>query len=130
MTPLCYHEVLNCVVQLKQNFTHTALEVLLTNDTSCMGRAIAQAVSRRLGFEPKSGHVGFVVDKVAVGQVFSEYFRFPCQFLFHRLPHIHHHLSSVADNNSSIGGRHTKWTRSHTPHKKKKRKPTFHAHTE
>jgi hypothetical protein len=25
-----------------------------------------------------SGHVGFVVDKVALGQVFSEYFGFPC----------------------------------------------------
>jgi hypothetical protein len=25
-----------------------------------------------------SSHVGFVVDKVALGQVFSEYFGFPC----------------------------------------------------
>jgi hypothetical protein len=42
------------------------------------GRAVAQAVSRwRPGFEPGSGHVGFVVDKVALGQVFSEYFGFP-----------------------------------------------------
>jgi hypothetical protein len=38
--------------------------------------------------------VGFVVDKVALGQVFSEYFGFPCQFSFHRLLHIH--LSSGA----------------------------------
>jgi hypothetical protein len=29
--------------------------------------------------------VGFVVDKVALGQVFSEYFGFPCQSSFHRL---------------------------------------------
>jgi hypothetical protein len=29
--------------------------------------------------------VGFVVDQVAMGQVFSEYFGFPCQFSFHRL---------------------------------------------
>jgi hypothetical protein len=29
---------------------------------------------RRPGFEPRSGHVGFVVDKVARGQVSSEYF--------------------------------------------------------
>jgi hypothetical protein len=38
-----------------------------------IGRAIAQAVSRWL---PTAGssHVGFVVDKVALGQVFSEYF--------------------------------------------------------
>jgi hypothetical protein len=47
-----------------------------------IGRAMAQTVSswiplRRPGFEPGSCHVGFVVDKVALGQVFSEYFGFP-----------------------------------------------------
>jgi hypothetical protein len=45
---------------------------------------------RRPGFEPRSGHVEFVVDKVAQGQVFSEYFGFPCQFSFHRMLYIHH----------------------------------------
>jgi hypothetical protein len=40
--------------------------------------------------------VGFVVDKVALEQAFSEYFGFPCQFSFHRLLHIQHHLSSEA----------------------------------
>jgi hypothetical protein len=50
---------------------------------------------RRPGFEPRSGHVGFVVDKVALVQVFSEYFGFPCQFSFHRLLHILHHLGLV-----------------------------------
>jgi hypothetical protein len=47
--------------------------------------AIAQAgfQLRRPGFDPKSVHVGFVVDKVAMGQVFSEYFGFSCQFSFH-----------------------------------------------
>jgi hypothetical protein len=40
--------------------------------------------------------VGFVVDKVALGQVFSEYFDFLCQSSFHRLLHNHHHLSSGA----------------------------------
>jgi hypothetical protein len=39
--------------------------------------------------------VGFVVDKVALGQVFPEYLGFPCQFLFHHLLHIYH-LSSGA----------------------------------
>jgi hypothetical protein len=37
--------------------------------------------------------VGFVVDKVALGQVFSEYFGFPCQSSFHQLlynPLIYH----------------------------------------
>jgi hypothetical protein len=36
-----------------------------------------------------------VVDKVALGQVFSEYFSFACQFLFHRLLHIHHPSSGA-----------------------------------
>jgi hypothetical protein len=40
--------------------------------------------------------VGFVVDKVALGQVFSEYFGFPCQSSFHQLLHNHPHLSSRA----------------------------------
>jgi hypothetical protein len=40
---------------------------------------------------------GFVVDKVALGQVFSDYFGFPCQFLFHQFLHNRHHLSSGAD---------------------------------
>jgi hypothetical protein len=40
--------------------------------------------------------VGFVVDEVALGQVFSEYFGFPCEFSFHRLLHTHHDLSSGA----------------------------------
>jgi hypothetical protein len=65
------------------------------------GRDITQAViahfpQRRPGFEPRSGNVGFVVDKVALGQVFSEYFGFSRQFTFHRLLHTHHRLSSWA----------------------------------
>jgi hypothetical protein len=40
--------------------------------------------------------VGFVVDKMALGHVFSEYFDFPCQSSFHHLLHNHHHLSSGA----------------------------------
>jgi hypothetical protein len=45
--------------------------------------------------------VGFVVDKVALGQVFSEYFGFPCQFSFHRLLHIHHH--HLSSDSGTIG---------------------------
>jgi hypothetical protein len=37
--------------------------------------------------------VGFVVDKSALVQVFSEYFGFPCQS-FYRLHYTHHHPSS------------------------------------
>jgi hypothetical protein len=50
---------------------------------------------RRPEFEPGSGRVGFVVNKVALGQVSSKYFTFPCQFAFHRLLHNHHHLGLV-----------------------------------
>jgi hypothetical protein len=35
-------------------------------------------------------HVGFVVDKAALGQIFSLYFGFPCQ-LFHQFLHHHTH---------------------------------------
>jgi hypothetical protein len=56
---------------------------------------VAGLPTRRPGFEPSSGHVGIVVNKVTLGQVFSEYFGFRCQFSFHRLLCIHH-LSSTA----------------------------------
>jgi hypothetical protein len=39
--------------------------------------------------------VAFVMAKVALGQVFSDYFGFPCQFSFHRLLHTHHVSSDV-----------------------------------
>jgi hypothetical protein len=49
-----------------------------------VGRAIPEAVSRWLPtaaarVRARVWQVGFVVDKVASGQVFSEYFGFPCK---------------------------------------------------
>jgi hypothetical protein len=35
--------------------------------------------------------MGFAVDKVALRQIFSEYFGFPRQLSFHRTLHTHHH---------------------------------------
>jgi hypothetical protein len=35
------------------------------------------------------------MEKVALRQVFSQYFGFPCQFSFHRLLHVHHLTSGV-----------------------------------
>jgi hypothetical protein len=59
------------------------------------GSAIAKAVSCRLPTAAARVRTReFVVDKVARGQVFSEYFGFPCQSSFHELLHNHHHLSS------------------------------------
>jgi hypothetical protein len=43
-------------------------------------RLIAGFPQRRPKFEPRSGHVGFVVDKVALRQFFSEYFGFLCLY--------------------------------------------------
>jgi hypothetical protein len=40
-------------------------------------------------FDSSSGNLGFVVHRVAVGQVFSQYFGFTCQFSLHQLLHIH-----------------------------------------
>jgi hypothetical protein len=49
-----------------------------------VGRAVAQAVSRWLPIaaarvRSRAGLWGFVVDKTALRQFFSEYFGFPCQ---------------------------------------------------
>jgi hypothetical protein len=54
---------------------------------------------------------------VALGQVFSEYFGFPCQFAFHRL--LHNHLFTWGWNNRPNSGRRAKWTRSHPTRKTK-----------
>jgi hypothetical protein len=50
-----------------------------------VGRAIAQAEA---GFDLMSGNVGFVVNEVALGPIFSENFCFPCQFSLHQSPHV------------------------------------------
>jgi hypothetical protein len=63
-----------------------------------IGRAVAQRLDA--GFSPRrpgfayGQHVGIVMDKAALGQVFSEYFGFPCQS-FHQFLH-HHNLPGLA----------------------------------
>jgi hypothetical protein len=57
-------------------------------------RLVAGFPLRRPGFDPRSGHVGFVLYKVALWQVFSEYFGFLYQFSFRQM--LHTHLSSGA----------------------------------
>jgi hypothetical protein len=68
------------------------------------GRAIAEAVSHWLPtaaarVNPGCGQVGFMVDKVASGQVFSEYFCFPCYSFHQNSP------SSQSPGASTIGQR-------------------------
>jgi hypothetical protein len=65
-----------------------------------VGSAIAQVVSHWLTtavaqVQARVWQVGFVVDKVALGQVFSEYFGFPCQSSSHQILHHHNHLGQV-----------------------------------
>jgi hypothetical protein len=43
--------------------------------------------------------MGFVVDNVALGQVFSEYFGFLCQSSFHQILHPHNHPGQVQQAN-------------------------------
>jgi hypothetical protein len=61
-----------------------------------VARDVNYRIPRMPGFKHVSSHVGFVVDKVALGQVFSEYLGFSCQSSFHQFLHNHHHLSSGA----------------------------------
>jgi hypothetical protein len=66
---------------------------VLTDAAKEMRPLVASFAVRWPGFGLRSSHVEFVVAKVTLGQVFSEYFGCPCQFAFHRLLHTHH-LSS------------------------------------
>jgi hypothetical protein len=61
---------------------------MLISTQNVEGGAEAQVVSSRLptavaGFDPRSDHVRFVVDYVALEPVSSEYIDFPSQFSFH-----------------------------------------------
>jgi hypothetical protein len=55
----------------------------------------AKGLERSITGEPGSGQVGFVVDKVALGQDFSDYFGFSCQYSFHQIPHPHNYPGQV-----------------------------------
>jgi hypothetical protein len=67
-------------VKNKQTSTHSSL---------CRPCHSSGFPPRRPVLEPRSGHMGFVVEKVVLKQVFSEFFGFLCEFSFHRLRHTH-----------------------------------------
>jgi hypothetical protein len=48
-----------------------------------LGQLVAGFALWQPWFDPRSGHMAFMVDEVALGQVFSEYLSFVCQFSFH-----------------------------------------------
>jgi hypothetical protein len=56
---------------------------------------VAGLSPRRTGFAPGSIHVGFVVDKVALGQVFLRVLRFPLSISFHRRSPNSYHLANA-----------------------------------
>jgi hypothetical protein len=77
--------------------------------SSFEGRAIAQAVSRRLHtaaarVQTRVWSYGILwwLTKVALGQVFSENFGFPCQSTFHLLLHNHLHYHSRLANRPGV----------------------------
>jgi hypothetical protein len=77
-------------------------------------RLVASDPTRQPRFKPRSGHVGFVVDKVTLGQVFSEYFGFPLQFSFDLQLHTHH-LSSGAATIGQLVAEEPSGLKSHSP---------------
>jgi hypothetical protein len=82
-------------------FAHFHLLSFATILLHNFGRAIAEAVSRWLltaaaRVRARVWQVGFVLDEVASGQVFSEYFGFPYQnHSFHQLLHPDNHPGRV-----------------------------------
>jgi hypothetical protein len=65
-------------------------------------RLVAGFKLRRPRFDSRSGNVGFVVYKAALGQFFSEYFGFLCQFSFHQLLHFHHVIDAIYFDTDSV----------------------------
>jgi hypothetical protein len=79
--------------------------------TTTDGRVIAQVVSRWLPTAVArvrvwAEHVGCVEEKVALGQIFSEYFGFPSQSLFRQFLII----ITRGWHKRPIGGRSAEWT--------------------
>jgi hypothetical protein len=67
--------------------------VLYVNLFANEGRTIVQVVSHQAlsaldGFDSRSGHVGFVLNNVALVRVFSKYLSFLYQFSLRQLLHI------------------------------------------
>jgi hypothetical protein len=92
----------------------------MVEERGYLGPSIAQMDSRILHtaearLDSRSSHTGFVVDKVTLGQVFSDYFGFPFQFSFQT------HVLSGGCYNKPISGRRSKLIQFHPiPPKKKK----------
>jgi hypothetical protein len=76
-------------VTLRPVFTNNLFPTRCVTDVSLAVPQLRRLVAGGPGSSPNQV-VGFVVDKVALGKVFFEYFGVSCQFSFHRLLHTHH----------------------------------------
>jgi hypothetical protein len=52
-------------------------------------QSVAEFPTRRSRLNPRSGHAEFLIAKVTLVQVFSEYFDFPLHFSLNEMFHIH-----------------------------------------
>jgi hypothetical protein len=68
-------------MQNNNRYLHVYIIHLLSRAIAVSHRLRTAAVQVRA----RSGHVGFVMDTVALGQVFSEYFGFPCLSSFNQI---------------------------------------------
>jgi hypothetical protein len=80
---------------------------------------VASFLPQRPGFDPRSGHLGFVVDKVALGQVSSLYLGFSGKT--HYTKHFMIIYIIRGWYHRPISGGPTKWTQSHPTLRNKKK---------
>jgi hypothetical protein len=68
-------------ILLKIQYFTCIVGIFVSSAVPWLKRLVAGITSRRPGFAPGSVYVGFVADKVALGQVFIRVLRvFPCQY--------------------------------------------------
>jgi hypothetical protein len=72
-----------------RKITFEKLKFEKTINICCLNVHGAGFPQRRQGIRSQVRFAWFLVDKVVLGHVFSEYFGFPCQFSFHILLHTH-----------------------------------------
>jgi hypothetical protein len=104
------------------NFTTTFINIL--------GHAIAQVVSRQLPtvaawVRAQVKSCEFVVEKVALGQVFFEYFDLPCQFSFPQLLYTHYLASEAGTRGQLVADVPSGLSLTPPQETKKKKRSTF-----
>jgi hypothetical protein len=98
--------------QFSQPFqANSGVILFLYMATPLLKRLVAGFPPGQPGFDLWSDQVGFAVDKVALERVFSEYFGFPCQSLFHQILHHHNHpgQATIGQSVAAVPSGHS-WT--------------------